>query len=55
MNDLYPLYLYLKGNVEVRSEVILNHPDVIGFIYLNENAITKAFQPKRLSTSKLTK
>ena len=46
-DDLHPLYLYLKGDVEVRSEVILNHPDVIGFIYLNENVITKAFFTKK--------
>ena len=42
-DDLHPLYLYLKGDVNLRSEVILNHPDVVGFVYLNDNIVTKAF------------
>ena len=33
--------------METRSNVILNHPDVIGFVYLNENNVTKAFLPKK--------
>ena len=32
----------------MREEVILNHPDVVGFIYLNKDIITKAFLPKKM-------
>ena len=31
-DDLHPLYLYLKGNFDMRTNVILTHPDVIGFV-----------------------
>ena len=31
-DDLHPLYLYLKVNLEMRTNVILTHPDVIGFV-----------------------
>ena len=51
----HPLYLFLKGDDETRGGVILNHPDVIGSVYLNEDIITKAFLPKKAVNFKTTK
>ena len=42
-----PLAIFLKGDIETQVEVILNHPDVIGFVYLNDNIITRAYLPKK--------
>ena len=42
-----PLELFIEGDIEMRSEIILNHPDVIGYIYLNDNVITKVFLTKK--------
>ena len=42
-NDVHPLYLYLSGNKEMRTDVILNHPDVIGYMYLYKDNVWKAF------------
>ena len=44
----HPLELFIQGDTEMREEVILNHPDVVGFIYLNEDVITKAYLPKKM-------
>ena len=52
--DNDPLYLFLEGNIEMRSNVLLNHPDVTGFIYLNDDIVTKAFLPKRVVNFKKT-
>ena len=46
LDDSHPLYIYLQGDVQTRCEVILNHHDVIGFVYVNEDIVTKAFLPK---------
>lgn len=43
-----PLELFIKGDTEMRGEIILNHPDVIGYVYLNDDVITKAFLPKKM-------
>ena len=43
-----PLELFIKGDTEMRGEIILNHPDVIGSVYLNDDIITKAFLPKKM-------
>ena len=43
-----PLELFVKGDTEMRGEIILNHPDVIGFVYINDDVITKAFLPKKM-------
>ena len=42
-DDVHPLYLYLLGDKEMRSDVLLNHPDVIGYVYLYEDNVRKAF------------
>ena len=54
LDDIHPMYLFLQGNVKTRSNVLLNHPDVIGFIYLNDDVLTKAFLPKRVVNFKKT-
>ena len=41
-NDLHPFAFYLQGNAETICDVILNHPDVICFVYVNKNIVTKA-------------
>ena len=46
VDDSHPLYLYLQGNIQTRSEEILNHSDVIGFVYMNDDIVTKAFLVK---------
>ena len=38
-DDSHPLYIYLHGDVQTRCEVILNHPDVIGFVCDNVLAL----------------
>ena len=53
-DDIHPLYLYLEGNRETRGSVLLNHPDVTGFIYMNEDTVTKVFSPKRVVNFKAT-
>ena len=39
----HPLDLYLKSDTNGRSELLLNHHDIIGFIYRQGNNIMKAF------------
>ena len=41
--DFHPLELYLESDTSKRSELILNHPDIIGFIYKHGNNLLKAF------------
>ena len=48
-----PLELFIEGDTEMRGEILLNHPDVTGFIYLNDDVITKAFLPEKWLTSKI--
>ena len=47
-NGLNPLELYLKGPIEERSDIILNHPDVRGYIYVHDRIVTKAMLPKKV-------
>ena len=53
-DEFHPLYIFLQGNVQIRSDVILSHPDVIGFIYLHDRFIRKAFLPKKTINFKAT-
>ena len=48
------MYIFLQGNVQVRSDVILSHPDVIGFIYVHDSFVMKAFLPKTTINFKAT-
>ena len=43
-----PIELFLSSDRETRLNILTNHPQVIGFVYLYENAITKAFLPKQV-------
>ena len=47
-NDLHPLHMFLNGDLDTRAEIILNHPDVIGFVYLHDDNITEYFLPKKV-------
>ena len=38
---------YVKGDNGKRADVLLNRHDVIGFIYVHENIVSKAFVVKR--------
>ena len=51
---LHPVELYYKGDMETRGDVLLNHPEVTGFIYLHEDVITKAYFPKKVVNFKAT-
>ena len=53
-NGNHPLELFVKGDLETRKDVILNHPDVIECVYLNEGVITKDFIPKKVVNFKVT-
>ena len=46
-DEFHPLNIFLQGNVQTRSDVILSHPDVTGFIYHHDRFIRKAFLPKK--------
>ena len=52
--DSHPLYIFFQGNIQDRSDVILNHPDVTGFIYLHDGVARKAFLPKKVINFKAT-
>ena len=43
-----PIEVFLDADLETRSEVLLNHPDVTGFVYIHEDEITKAFFPTKV-------
>ena len=43
----HPVDLYVKGDNGKRADVLLNHQDVIGFIYVHENVVSNAFVVKR--------
>ena len=40
-----PLELFVKGDVEMRSKIILNHPDVIGFLHSPVFSSFSSFHP----------
>ena len=45
---LNPIDLFLDADIQTRSEVLLNHPDVTGFVYIHDDEITKAFFPTKV-------
>ena len=47
-NDLHHLYIYLNGDLDTRGKIIVNHPDAIGFVYLQNNIITEAYLPEKV-------
>ena len=54
LDEDHPLYMYLEGDSETRGDIILNHPDVTGFVYLHDDTIVKAYLPKRVVNFKAT-
>ena len=46
-NGSHPVELYINGDKSVRTDVLFNHVHVIGFLYIQDGIITKAFLPKR--------
>ena len=42
-DDDHPLYIYLQRGVDTIGDIILNNPDVIGFVYTHDDIIAKAF------------
>ena len=43
-----PIDLYFESDLDTRANILLSHPQVIGFVYFNEGSVTKAFLPKRI-------
>ena len=46
--DSNAIELFLSSDRATRANVLLSHPHVLGFVYLNDDAITKAFLPERV-------
>ena len=47
-SDVDPIVLYLTSDIETRAEIITTHPDVAGFIFLDEGHLTKVYFPTRI-------
>ena len=45
---MHPVELFLNGDLDARSDVLLTHPDVIGFLFVHEGILTKAYLPKKV-------
>ena len=43
----HPVNLYVKGDRDKRANILLNHHDMIGFIYVHDTIISKEFVVKR--------
>ena len=43
-----PMELYLRSDLETRTEILVSHPQVAGFVFLEKNHLTKAFFPKKV-------
>ena len=41
------LLKYVHTNPEVRLNLLLNHPQIYGFVYIVNGILTKAFLPKK--------
>ena len=40
--------MYLTSDIETQAGIITTHPDVAGFIFLDEGHLAKAYLPKRI-------
>jgi len=38
---MHPVELFLNGDLDAGSDVLLTHPDVIGFLFVHEGILTK--------------
>ena len=52
---MHPVELYRNGDLDARSDVLLTHPDVIGFLFVHEGILTKAYLPKKVVNFGATK
>ena len=52
---MHPVDLYLSGDLDARSDVLLTHPDVIGFLFVHEGILTKTYLPKKVVNFGATK
>ena len=48
-----PIKLFVEEHTDTRSEVLLNHPEVLGFVYIHQDVITKAFFPRKVVNFKV--
>ena len=46
-DGFHPMDLYVKGDNGKRADVLRNHHDAIGFIYVHNNIVSKTFVVKR--------
>ena len=46
--DTNAIELFLTSDGDTRANILLSHPQVLGFVYLNDDSITKAFVPERV-------
>ena len=47
-SGLYPVELYLSGDLETRSDIIVNHRDVSSFLSLHDQIVSRAYFPKKV-------
>ena len=52
--DEHPLNIFLKSDEDGREDILLSHPDVIGFLYVHENTVSKDFLQKKVVNFKAT-
>ena len=45
---MYHVEIFLNGDLDARSDVLLTHPDVIGFLSVHKGILTKAYLPKKV-------
>ena len=44
---MHPVELYRNGDLDARSDVLLTHPDVIGFLFIHKGILIKAYLQKK--------
>ena len=44
---------FVGEHIDTRSEVLLNHLEVLGFVYIHQDVITKAFFPRKVINFKV--
>ena len=45
--------LFVQEHIDTRSEVLLSHPEVLGFVYIHQDVITKTFFPRKVVNFKV--
>ena len=52
--EIHPLKLYISGDIEIRGDIILNHPEIHGYIYLHKEIVSKLYLPTKIINFKAT-